>query len=224
MSDVISLDQYRGARAVHGHTGGGAVELAGALTVTFAFDLASAWTYLAAERVERSFPGATWMPVAVDPPRHVEARMADHSLVAARAAALRMPLVWPERTSAGGRKAMRVAAWAAGLGQAPAFVLAAGRLAFCGGFDLDDPETLVEAAAAAGLGADACLRASDDVARDAEAIAAGCRLLAEGVDRLPAVRVGRLQFCGEERIAAALAATRDPQQERGLSPRDGRAG
>ena len=36
-------------------------------------------------------------------------------------------------------------------GCAAAFAIAAGRLAFCGGFDLEDPDILAEAAAAAGL-------------------------------------------------------------------------
>ena len=49
-----------------------------------------------------------------------------------------------------GRQAMRVAALAAEQDRAAPFVLAAGRLAFCGGYDLDDPETIAEAAAAAG--------------------------------------------------------------------------
>ena len=38
--------------------------------------------------------------------------------------------------------------------------LAIGRLSFCGGFDVDDPEILAEAAAAAGLDLDACLLAA----------------------------------------------------------------
>ena len=43
-----------------------------------------------------------------------------------------------------------------------AFVLAATRLAFCGGFDLEDPEILAEAAAAAGIVLDDYLQASRD--------------------------------------------------------------
>ena len=41
---------------------------------------------------------------------------------------------------------MRAAHYASQQGRGAAFVLAAGRLAFCGGFDLDDPELLAEAA------------------------------------------------------------------------------
>ena len=67
-----------------------------------------------------------------------------------RAAALRLPLEWPERWPMPVPAAMRVAHYAAQQGRGAAFVLAATRLAFAGGFDLDDLEILTEAAAAAG--------------------------------------------------------------------------
>ena len=38
--------------------------------------------------------------------------------------------------------------------------------------------------------------------------AAGSRLLAAGADRLPALRVGRSLFWGEQRVGAAAAAVR----------------
>ena len=72
------------------------------------------------------------------------------SAVEERADELQLPLVWPEAQPAPGRSAMRVAALAAERGRAAEFVLAASRLAFCGGYDVDDPEILAEAAAAAG--------------------------------------------------------------------------
>ena len=62
-----------------------------------------------------------------------------------RAAALRLPLAWPERWPASTPAAMRVAHYAAQEGRGGAFVLAATRLAFAGGFDLDDLEILTEA-------------------------------------------------------------------------------
>jgi 2-hydroxychromene-2-carboxylate isomerase len=103
---------------------------------------------------------------------------------------------------------MRVAALAAECGRGSAFVLAASRLAFCGGFDLDDPEILAEAAAAAGLGLDAALEAAADAGRDGPIEEAGRRLLAQGADRLPVLQVGRTLFCGEERLSEAAAAAR----------------
>ena len=114
----------------------------------------------------------------------------------ARASALRLPLVWPEGYPKAVPAAMRAAAFAAEQGRGGAFVLAAGRLAFCGGFDLDDPEILAEAAAAAGIRLDECLRAAGDARRDGAMEAAGRRLLAAGADRLPVLRIGRCAVLG----------------------------
>ena len=125
-----------------------------------------------------------------------------------RAAAVRLPLVWPENWPTEVPAAMRVAAHAAETGRGAAFVLAAGRLAFCGGFDLDDPEILAEAAAAAGLGLDDCLHAAGDRGRDGKIEAAARRLLAVGADRLPALRIGRALYWGETQVADAAAAAR----------------
>jgi 2-hydroxychromene-2-carboxylate isomerase len=125
-----------------------------------------------------------------------------------RAAALRLPLVWPERFPSEVSAAMRVAALAAEGGRGAAFVLAATRLAFCGGFDLDDPEILAEAAAAAGVVLDDCLGAARDEGRDGEIERAGRVLLAAGADRLPALRIGRALYWGERRVGEALVAAR----------------
>jgi 2-hydroxychromene-2-carboxylate isomerase len=175
------------------------------------FDLGCAWTYLAAERVEQLFSSVRWTPVLLPgadivAPPVVRLRRA---AVEARAAALRMPLIWPE-TASSSRRAMRVASFAAEHDRAGAFVLAAGRLAYCGGFDLDDPEILAEAAAAACLPLTACFGAARDHERDGAMLAAGRALLAAGVDRLPAVRVRGMVFSGEERLCEAVAATRAP--------------
>jgi 2-hydroxychromene-2-carboxylate isomerase len=110
---------------------------------------------------------------------------------AQRAALLGLPLTWPEVHPLCVRGAMRVASLAAERGCGAAFVLAASRLAFCGGFDIDDPETL----AAAG-----------DERRDGPIEEYGRGLLAAGATRLPALRVGRLLFCGEDRLHEAAAA------------------
>lgn len=174
--------------------------------VTFYFDLSSPFTYLAAERVDRLFPNLAWRPVLeevlqVPPP--------SREVAEERAEALGLPLVWPDLGPETVRPAMRVAALAAERGCAAPFVLAASRLAFCGGFELDHPEVLAEAAAAANLGLDDCLQAAGDVSRDGPMEQGARRLLARGGDRLPAVRVGRVLFAGEHRIAeaAALAST-----------------
>src|SRR5438552_13461680 len=83
---------------------------------TFYFDLASPFTYLAAERVERMLGNVRWLPalgiamgaaggcgLAPDDARREAER---------RATALRMPLVWPDRYPPEARAAMRAAAYA----------------------------------------------------------------------------------------------------------------
>lgn len=222
MGEVISLEERRRLR-VAGRNGrspatGGAT--ASRPPTTLWFDLASPSTYFAAERADRMFPGLTWCPVLAEPllargPSLARLRAAALRAATARAAELRMPLIWPEdRSPAAGRAAMRVAAFAAERGQASTFVVAASRLAFCGGFDVDDPEILAEAAAVAALPLDECLRAAGDRGRDAAMEAAGRELIALGGDQLPVLGVGRQLFCGEERLAQAAAAMRDPCAER----------
>ena len=104
--------------------------------------------------------------------------------------------------------AMRVAHYAAQQGRGGAFVLAATRLAFAGGFDLDDLEILTEAAAAAGLRLDGCLQAAREERRDGAMEAAARRLLGAGADRLPALCVARGVFWGEDRVGDAAATAR----------------
>ena len=137
------------------------------------FDLACPFSYLATERVERAFSHVTWT----------------RDVVGDAAAPLPRPTTPRGRARARRRRAARRrAAAAAGVARAlPAarcrprcaprptrpsrgagatFVLAAGRLAFCGGFDLDDPEILAEAAAAAGIPLEDCFHAAGDSRRD----------------------------------------------------------
>ena len=151
MGDVIRLSERREALRRRG--AGRQRERSRA---QFFFDLSCPFTYLAAERVERAFDDVIWTPASSEALRRT--CLVDDDVAAAavrraaeeRAAALRLPLVWPERFPTEVSAAMRVAAFAAENGRGAAFVLAATRLAFCGGFDLDDPEILAEAAAAAG--------------------------------------------------------------------------
>jgi 2-hydroxychromene-2-carboxylate isomerase len=217
MGDVISLDERRSARLAVASE-----RRPARMKVTFFFDLASPFTYLAAERVDRLFPGLAWRPAVTEalhagnPLFTAAEREAAQAAAEDRAAQLHMPLVWPDGYPAGARVAMRVASLAAAEGgHAAPFVLAASRLAFCGGFDLDDPEVLAEAAAAAGLGLPEVLAAAGDRSRDGEMEATALRLLAQGANRLPVLRVGRTLFCGEDRIAEAAAAVRRrPRVER----------
>jgi 2-hydroxychromene-2-carboxylate isomerase len=214
MGDVISLMERRARRAVVA-TADPPLRRGARPRVTFFFDLASPWTYLAAERAERLFPDGRWRPATGEvlvgartapDPRHRASRDAAER----RAAELRLPLVWPEGWPVCGQGAMRVAAMAAEAGHAAPFVLAAGRLAFCGGYDLDDPEVIAEAAAAAGLALDDALVAAGEIRRDGGMEREAMRLLRRGADELPAAIVGRRLFAGESRLAEAAAAAAAP--------------
>ena len=204
MGDVVRLSDARAARR-SGRRGQ-------RRRAEFFFDLACPFSYLAAERVERTFDDVTWTPasaaalqrgtVAGDDPWHERVRAAADR----RARELRLPLMWPDPFAPQVPAAMRAAAFAAERGRGAAFVLAAGRLAYAGGFDLEDPEVLAEAAAAGGVPLQECHAAAGDAGRDGRIEATGRRLLAAGADRLPALRVGRALFWGERRLAAAVAA------------------
>jgi 2-hydroxychromene-2-carboxylate isomerase len=210
MGEVIDLAERRRERPA-ARTGVGHFPVA-----TFHFDLACPFTYLALERVERSLPGVRWRPTSGDALHRGNPWAEDPSGSLARAAAerrareLRLPLVWPADHPRSARSAMRAAGFAAECGRGGSFAIAAARLAFCGGFDLNDPEALAEAAAAAGIGLDDCLRAARDPGRDGPLEGTARRLLAMGADRLPAIRVGRTLHCGEQNVAAAAALLRAP--------------
>jgi 2-hydroxychromene-2-carboxylate isomerase len=205
MGTVTSLDMHRLTRA---RQATGARQLLPRATLFF--DLCSPYTYLAAERADRLFTGLEWLPASSDVLNQGEPDVDGLCPATERARQLGLPLVWPEDRLYRVRGAMRVASLAAERGCGAGFVLAASRLAFCGGFDIDDPEILAEAAAAACLPLDACLRAAGDREHDGRMLAAGREFVAGGADRLPAMRVGRLMFCGEERLLEAAAAARAP--------------
>jgi 2-hydroxychromene-2-carboxylate isomerase len=207
MGEVIRLEERRRRRRTP------VAEPAGPPPVEFLFDLASPFTYLAAERVDRAFAAVAWVPVSSRALRGGALVPADEldavrELAEARAAQLRLPLAWPERWPAEVPEAMRVAHYAAERGRGAAFALRAARLAFGGGFDLGEPHMLAEAAVAAGLTMEEHEQARRDGRRDAAIQVAARRLLAARVHQLPALRVGSTVFAGEERVAEAAASAR----------------
>jgi 2-hydroxychromene-2-carboxylate isomerase len=199
MAEVIQLTQRR-------------PDLSGRLTLphapdmartTLYFDLASPYTYLVAERIERRVGNATWRPAVLrQPPARGDELVTQAQL---RAQALRMPLVWPERFPSRVPSAMRVATYANELGLGPRFVIAAERLAFCGGFDLEDPDILAEAAAAAGVDVEGALLAARDPRRDHQIGMAGRAVGHAGGTTLPALEHERRMYCGEAHITAWLS-------------------
>lgn len=210
MGELIRLADRRAGRSGAGARNGGALRAA------FYFDLACPFSYLALERVERLLPGVHWRPTIADALHRGDPWADDAAGAEAREAAerrareLRLPLSWPAGTSRSARGAMRAAHHAAELGRGGPFALAAARLAFCGGFDLNDPEVLAEAAAAAGISLEACLGAAGDISRDGPLEANGRQLLALGAHCLPAIRIGRTLHCGEPQVAAAVGVHRAP--------------
>ena len=214
MGEVISLADRRRQRA------GSRPEGPAPRPVLY-YDLTCPFSYLALERADRLLHRVRWRPTCADAlhrgdpwagPAGARAREAAER----RAAELRLPLVWPPNHPGAEQGAMRAAHHAAEIGRGGEFALAAVRLAFCGGFDLDDPEVLAEAAAAAGVPLDDCLRAARDPALDAPALRAARRLLAAGADRLPVVRLGRVIYSGEQGVAQAAAMSRTPVRRRAL--------
>lgn len=184
--------------------------------IAFYFDPCCPFSYLAAERIERRFSHVAWIPAPAaalqtgDPWSDPRVARLLRVLAERRAAELRLPLVWPDPFPPIGRAALRVAVHAVQAGVGPAFALAASRLAFCGGFDLDDPVNLAEAAAAAGIAFSECDRAAQDASND-EPLETGARgLLALGVTQLPALKIGARWFAGEASLAEASAWAQAP--------------
>jgi 2-hydroxychromene-2-carboxylate isomerase len=175
---------------------------AGSSRSAFFFDLSCPFSYLTAERVERALGDVDWVPATFGHERseigHDAIRRAER-----QAHELQLPLVWPERFPAGVPSALRASAYAAEVGDGARFALAASRLAFCGGYDLEDPEILADAAGAAGVSVDECLAAAADSGRDVRLEATARNLRASGVARLPAIRIGRRWLWGEQMLSQA---------------------
>jgi 2-hydroxychromene-2-carboxylate isomerase len=212
MGDLIYLDDRRGDR----------LRPVTASPPSFFFDVGCPESYLTAERIERALGEVEWVPTGAQwlhgehSARELESlRERAHT----RAHALRLPLVWPDRFPSRATCALRAASRACELGAGSSFALAAMRLHFCGGFDLDDPETLAEAAAAGGLSLEECLDAAGDSGRDRSLQAVAKGLRNRGLHELPAIRVGRRWFEGERGLAAAAALLNEPSAcDRPLAP------
>jgi 2-hydroxychromene-2-carboxylate isomerase len=194
VGELIDLAAHRADRSRRSYGG----------RIAFFFDLACPFSYLTAERVERTLGHVSWVPVAPMESRPIRA------LVAAeyQAMTLRLPLVWPDSWPDPFPSAMRAAAHAASSARAGQFALAASRLAFCGGFDLEDAEILTDAAAAAGLAPGELLAATTDASWDVELEATADGLARRGVRELPAIRVGSYWRAGQRALAEAAALVR----------------
>lgn len=200
MGELIELKEQLADRSRPGGRSGAA----------FFFDVACPFSYLAAERVERLLGEVEWVPApaGLDGGERWARFDAARRRAEREAMAARLPLVWPERFPANSRHALRAASYAAETGAGARFALATMRLVFCGGFDLEGPEILGIAAAAAGLPLDACVAAAHDCARDSALRATARGLHARGVRRLPALRLGGRWFDGDRLLVEGAAMLR----------------
>ena len=142
------------------------------------------------------------MPLPAAPPRpDAGERFAE---AAREALSLRLPLVEPDSYPLPDlRPVARAALFAAERGAAREFALAAARLAFCGGFDLSDPETIIDVAYAAALPCDEVLAAAHDLSYDGVLEATTRGVLARAGVRSPAIMVGGRWFAGIDALASA---------------------
>jgi len=171
----------------------------------FLFDLANPLCWLVAERVLQVMPVATeWVPVHVPVTAfrcaaEVDAFKED---VERRARALGLQRVrWPDPFPFDSAFAMRAATYAKATGRTVAFTLAAFRQAYCGGRALDDPDSVLIAAAACELHPQAVLKGAG-----LRSTATALERASEGVREVPAIVFpdGRT-FSGEDAPERAAA-------------------
>jgi 2-hydroxychromene-2-carboxylate isomerase len=176
------------------------------MRASFFFQLGCPASYLAAERIERAFGQVTWVPTARLPVLHGEGAVPTAELLALaarEAQALRLPLVVPERFGDDFIAAWRAAACATAHEDGGRYVLAASRLAFCGGYDLDARTVIAEAARAARLDAREILAATGDPRWDEQLFGTARELAQLGITSSPAIRVGTSWFEGLHAVSEA---------------------
>jgi 2-hydroxychromene-2-carboxylate isomerase len=187
----------------------------------FYYDLNSPYAWLAAERIHQVLPEPPlWKPIAfafilrhdnrtpwsLGPEREagmaeIERRVADRGLPE-----VRWPEGWPRETYS--LPAMRAATYAAQIGKAVAFSLAAFRQQFNAGRGMNEIDNVLLAAAACEIHPKALLASiergaiKDRLRRDTE------DAIERGVRGVPTVRIGDELFWGDDRLedAAAVAA------------------
>ena len=185
----------------------------------FYYDLNSPYSWLAAERVHEVLPEPpVWQPIAfafilrhddrtpwsLSPEREpgmaeIERRAAERGLPE-----LRWPEGWPRETYS--IPAMRAATFAAEIGKAVAFSLAAFRQQFNAGRGMNETDNILLAAAACEIHPKALLQALERDAIKEKLKAATDEAIQRGVPGVPTVRVGDELFWGDDRLEEAAAA------------------
>jgi 2-hydroxychromene-2-carboxylate isomerase len=186
----------------------------------FYYDLGSPYAYLAAERMQKVLPvvpswqpillGGIWQETGGQSWAVTDRRDAGMAEIERRAAAYDlMPIRWPDEWPTNTLKAMRAAIFAASIGRAVAFSLAAFRQAFAGGKDLSDVDNVLIAAAACELHPNAVLKAIETQSVKDKLREATKEAYDRGVRGVPTIAVGDQLFYGDDRLeeaASALAA------------------
>jgi 2-hydroxychromene-2-carboxylate isomerase len=180
----------------------------------FYYDLGSPYSYLAAERINSVLPEApVWQPILLgalfkhfrrgswsetdkrtDGMAEIERRAQERGLP---------PVRWPEPWPGNTLVAMRAATYAAQIGRAVSFSLAAFRQAFAAGRDLSDPENVLLAAAACELHPKAVLSAIESQGVKDALRAATDSAAERGVKGVPSVVIGEEVFWGDDRLEEA---------------------
>jgi 2-hydroxychromene-2-carboxylate isomerase len=188
----------------------------------FYYDLNSPYAWLAAERIHDVLPEPpVWQPIAfafilrhdnrtpwsLKPDekdagmREIERRAAERGLPE-----LRWPADWPVGTYS--IQAMRAATFAAEIGRAAAFSLAAFRQQFNAGRGMNETDNLLLAGAACELHPNALLAALERDSIKDRLKRATEDAIERGVPGVPTVRVGDELFWGDDRLEDAAAALR----------------
>jgi 2-hydroxychromene-2-carboxylate isomerase len=186
----------------------------------FYYDLGSPYAYLTAERLHKVLPvvpvwqpillGGIWQETGGGSWARTDGRAAGMTEIERRAAQYDlMPIRWPDEWPTNTLKAMRAATFAASIGRAVAFSLAAFRQAFAGGKDLSDVDNVLIAAAACELHPNAVLKAIQTQSVKDKLRQATKDAYDRGVRGVPTIAVGDQLFYGDDRLeeaASALAA------------------
>ena len=186
----------------------------------FYYDLGSPYAYLTAERIHKVLPvvpvwrpillGGIWKETGGRSWATTNDREAGMAEIERRAAEYElMPIRWPDGWPNNTLQAMRAATFAASIGRAVAFSLAAFRQAFAGGKDLSNVDNVLIAAAACELHPNAVLKAIETQSVKDKLRETTKEAYDRGVRGVPTIAVGDELYCGDDRLeeaASALAA------------------
>jgi 2-hydroxychromene-2-carboxylate isomerase len=182
---------------------------------TFYFGAMSPYSWFSAERIDQLIPEADWQPLFLGGifkangrkswglDEHRAAGMADCE---ARAGQYGLgPIRWPEQWPTNDLTVARAMLVAQGRDLLQPFALAAMRMAFREGADLQQSEVVLEAARRSGIDSEELQAELADPHVKAALRAADEQALARGVFGVPTVIVGEELFWGDDRLEQAAA-------------------